>query len=56
MGSVPYNNKWLQHFLTCSPEEISQLVSMEIPQDRLPIQYLEKKFQSRTGLSAFELL
>ena len=41
MGSIPYKNEWLQHFRTCSPEEISQLVSKEIPQDRLPTQYLE---------------
>lgn len=41
MGSIPNINEWVQHFRTCSPGEISQLISMEIPQDRLPIQYLE---------------
>jgi hypothetical protein len=41
MGSIPNINEWIQHFRTCSPGEISQLVSKEIPQDRLPIQYLE---------------
>jgi len=31
----------LQSFRTCAPGEISRLVSTTIPQDRLPIQYLE---------------
>jgi hypothetical protein len=41
MEPIPNINQWIHHFCTCSPGEISQLVSMQIPQDCLSIQYLE---------------
>src|SRR5271168_5039478 len=41
MSSIPDMNESIQHIRTCSPGEISQLVSNEIPQDRLPTHYLE---------------
>jgi hypothetical protein len=34
-------NQTLQIFRTCSPAEISRLVATEIPQDRLPLTYLD---------------
>jgi hypothetical protein len=34
------HNKTLQLFRTCSPAEISHLVATEIPQNRLPLTYL----------------
>jgi len=34
------HNKTLQFFRTCSPAEISHLVATEIPQNRLPLTYL----------------
>ena len=43
MSSIPDMNEWIQHIRTCSPGEISLLVSNEIPQDRLPTHYLESR-------------
>lgn len=41
MENVHTLNEKLQVIHTCSPGEISDLVSASIPQDRLPLQYLE---------------
>jgi len=41
LNYLPTLNEKLDYFRNCSPNDISHLVTTIIPQDRLPLQYLE---------------
>jgi hypothetical protein len=41
LNQTPTLDEQLDYFRNCSPEDISGLVTVVIPEDRLPLQYLE---------------
>ena len=41
VNHIPTLDEQLDYFRNCSPEDISGLVTVVIPEDRLPLQYLE---------------